>query len=84
MTKVMTLTTNAFTRDDTLGCYVARFDADTIGFSGSKYFRVCKFLKNVSGTFHNVLLSYDISASGELTIYSDETMAGRLVLETDS
>lgn len=84
MRKIITVSTNAFQLDATLGCYVATFTADTIGFDGTRNFNVCKFLKNVSGTYHNVILSYEINTSGDLMIYADEAMTGRLVLETDS
>lgn len=84
MTKIFTVTTNNFMPSEESGLYKATFLADDIGFSGSRNFRVCKFLRNVSGVYKNVLLSYEINLSGDLIIYSNETMAGRLVLETDA
>lgn len=84
MTKVITVSTNDFLPDETTGKYVATFTADTIGFNDSRFFHVSKFLKNVSGTFQNVVLSYEINLSGDLIIHSDEAIAGRLVLDTDT
>lgn len=84
MTKPITVSTNDFVPDTESGKYIATFLAADIGFNGTRFFRVCKFLKNVSGTYKNVILSYEISSSGDLMIYSDEPIAGRLLLETDS
>ena len=83
-TKIYTVSTNNFTYDDTLQTYKAVFTAASIGFDGSKLYRVSKFLKNVSGAYHNVIVAYDINTSGDLTIYADEPIAGRLVLNTDN
>lgn len=84
MTKAMTLSTNDFQPDTESGKYIATVLAADIGFSGTKFYRVCKFLKNVSGTYKNVILSYEISSSGDLMIYSDVPIGGRLLLETDN
>lgn len=84
MTKTMTLSTNDFQPDTDSGKYIATILAADIGFSGTRFFRVCKLLKNVSGTYKNVVLSYEINSSGDLMIYSDEPLTGRLLLETDN
>ena len=84
MTKPITLSTNDFLPDAESGKYVATILAADIGFSGTRFFRVCKLLKSVSGTYKNVILSYEINSSGDLMIYSDEPIGGRLLLETDS
>lgn len=83
MTKIYTVSTNHFTYDEELGLYKAVFTADSIGFSGTKFYNVRKFLKNESGEYRNVIVSYEISLTGDLTIFSDVAMAGRLVLDTD-
>lgn len=84
MTKVITVSTNDFLPDEETGEYIATFTADEIGFSSSRFFRVCKFLRNISGVFQDILLAYEINLNGDLIIHSDEAIAGRLVLETDS
>lgn len=84
MVKVMTVSTNDFIPNEETGMYEATFAAADIGFSNSRYYRVSKFLRNVSGVYKNIILSYEINSSGDLTIYSDMEMTGRMVLETDN
>lgn len=84
MTKIITVSTNDFILDTSTGKYVATIAADTLGFNKTKFFKVSKFLKNVSGTYHNIILAYEISLNGDLIIYSDDAITGRLIIETDT
>lgn len=86
MQKVLTLSTNDFqpVADVETGKYKATILAATLGFSGSRLFRISKLLKNDSGVYKNIILSYEINSNGDLIIYSDEIFTGRLIAETDS
>lgn len=81
MTKIITLTTNNFIL--TGEKYVATVTASSIGFNSSRYYRVSKFLRLIDGIYCNVILSYEITTDGNLLIYSDEPITGRVVLNTD-
>lgn len=84
METIFVISTNDFILDETTGKYLCTILADDIGLNGSRFFHIAKFMKNVSGTYHNVILAYEISSSGNLIIYSDEAIAGRLILAADN
>lgn len=84
METIFVLSTNDFILDATTGKYTCTILADDIGLNGSRFYHIAKLLKNVTGTYHNVILAYEINSSGDLIIYSDEAFSGRLILAADN
>lgn len=84
METIHNISTNDFILDTTTGKYTCTVLADAIGLNGSRFFHINKFLRNVSGTYHNIVLAYEINTSGDLIIHSDEAFAGRLILAADN